>query len=330
MNEKNPTVSVIIPTYNREHLIGRAIQSVLNQTYQDFEIIVVDDASTDNTQEVVKSFNDLRIRYIRHEKNRGGSAARNTGIRAARGEYIAFLDSDDEWLPEKLAEQIRVFHQDPECGVVYTDILVVYPDGCELQRRAPKIKGSMFHKLLEANVVGTTSSVLVRRDCFDKVGLFNEELASCQDWDMWIRLARLFVFRKVNIPLVKYTWGHEQISKNSEAVCRGREAIMKMYDVDIRALGRRVEAVHHFNLGISLCCLGEIPMGRLHLFQALVKWPWNPSYSFFYIFASLLGAKGFQLLVLIKRILRTIFLPRNRFGLLLRIRNLRVVTHNGR
>ena len=113
MNGKTPKVSVIIPTYNRAHLVGRAIRSVLNQTYQDFEIIVVDDGSTDNTEEVVKSFNDPRIRYIRHEKNRGGSAACNTGIRAARGEYIAFQDSDDEWLPEKLEKQMQVFENTP-------------------------------------------------------------------------------------------------------------------------------------------------------------------------------------------------------------------------
>jgi len=95
---KNPKVSVIIPTYNRAHLIGRAIQSVLNQTYQDFELIVVDDGSTDNTNEVIKEFSqkDKRILYIKHDKNKGGSAARNTGIKAARGEYIAFQDSDDE------------------------------------------------------------------------------------------------------------------------------------------------------------------------------------------------------------------------------------------
>lgn len=107
--KNNPKVSVIIPTYNRAHLIGRAIKSVLNQTYKDFEIIIVDDGSTDKTEEVVKDFKDERVRYIRREKNKGGSAARNTGIKAARGEYIAFQDSDDEWLPEKLEKQMKAF-----------------------------------------------------------------------------------------------------------------------------------------------------------------------------------------------------------------------------
>ena len=103
-----PKVSVVIPTHDRAHLVGRAIRSVLAQTFQDFEIIVVDDCSVDNTKEVVQSLADSRIRYLRHEINRGGSAARNTGIGAARGEWIAFLDSDDEWLPKKLEKQLEM------------------------------------------------------------------------------------------------------------------------------------------------------------------------------------------------------------------------------
>ena len=102
----SPVVSVIIPTYNRAHLIGRAIRSVLDQTYQDWELIVVDDASTDDIPGIVKGFTDGRVKYIRHDENKGAAAARNTGIQAARGAYIAFLDSDDEWLPEKLERQV--------------------------------------------------------------------------------------------------------------------------------------------------------------------------------------------------------------------------------
>lgn len=120
LNEK-PTVSVILPTYNRAHLVGRAIQSVLDQMYQDFEIIVVDDGSGDNTEEIINGFTDTRIRYVKHQKNKGGSAARNTGIKLAKGKYIAFQDSDDEWLPDKLEKQMKAFKKaSDEVGVVYT------------------------------------------------------------------------------------------------------------------------------------------------------------------------------------------------------------------
>ena len=122
MAEK-PTVSVIIPTYNRAHLIDRSIQSVLNQTYQDFELIVVDDRSTDNTEDIIRQFRekDKRIKYIKHDKNKGGSAARNTRIKNSVGKYIVFQDSDDEWFPEKLEKQMKIFETASlEVGVVYT------------------------------------------------------------------------------------------------------------------------------------------------------------------------------------------------------------------
>jgi glycosyltransferase involved in cell wall biosynthesis len=116
-----PKVSVIIPTYNRAGLLKRAIQSVLNQIYQDFEIIIVDDASTDNTENVIESFKEHRIRYIKHESNKGAAVARNTGIKFANENYIAFQDSDDEWLPEKLEKQMEIIeHASPRVGVVYT------------------------------------------------------------------------------------------------------------------------------------------------------------------------------------------------------------------
>lgn len=101
-----PFVSIVIPTYNRARFLGRLVRSVLNQTYKNFEVIVADDASTDDTAEIIKTFKDDRIRYIRHESNAGAAAARNTGIKASRGEYVAFQDSDDEWLPEKLEKQM--------------------------------------------------------------------------------------------------------------------------------------------------------------------------------------------------------------------------------
>jgi len=119
--ENKPAVSIIIQTYNRRQSIGRSIKSVLNQTYRDFELIIVDDGSTDNTKELVADFNDERIKYVRHEENKGEAAARNTGIKAARYDYIVYQDSDDKWLPEKLARQIELLENaSPEVGVIYT------------------------------------------------------------------------------------------------------------------------------------------------------------------------------------------------------------------
>ena len=180
MSEKNPTVSVIIPTYNRAHLIGRAIQSVLNQTYRDFEIIVVDDGSADNTEEVVKSFYDKRIKYIKHKKNKGAAATRNTGIKAARGKYIAFQDSDDEWLPEKLEKQMKVFENAPaKVGVVYTDMWRIMRNKRKYYFSSPMITpedGIIYKQALDYKVMNIgIQTALIKREVFEKVGMFDEK-----------------------------------------------------------------------------------------------------------------------------------------------------------
>lgn len=171
-------VSVIIPTYNRADIIKASIDSVLAQTYDNFELIVVDDASTDGTEETVRSIGDDRIKFIKHNRNRGASAARNTGIKNARGQYIAFLDSDDLWLAEKLEMQTHTFKEaSPETGIVYCNVLTV---------KRNKMNGNIFDKILVHNFVGTASVVVVKKTCLEKAGLFDEDLPSCNDWDMWI------------------------------------------------------------------------------------------------------------------------------------------------
>ena len=156
----SPVVSVIIPTYNRAHLIGRAIRSVLDQTYQDWELIVVDDASTDDIPGIVKGFTDGRVKYIRHDENKGAAAARNTGIQAARGAYIAFLDSDDEWLPEKLERQVQAFESsDAQVGVIYTGTIAVSQSGEALSDyKAPRFRGYIFRDLLISNRIQECST----------------------------------------------------------------------------------------------------------------------------------------------------------------------------
>lgn len=174
--KNNPTVSVIIPTYNRAHLVARAIQSVLNQTYQDFEIIIVDDASTDNTEEVVKSFNDKRVGYMQLNENSGTSAVpRNTAIKTARGKYIAFQDSDDEWLPEKLKKQVKVFKNVlAEVGIVYTDMRRISKDGKKEYFHSPRIvpeDGIIYEEALDYRVacIGAATAV-IGKECFDRLG----------------------------------------------------------------------------------------------------------------------------------------------------------------
>src|SRR5262245_48882666 len=150
-----PKISVIIPTHDRAHFLPGAIFSVLNQTFQDFEIIVVDDASNDNTSEVVAAFNDERIRLLRHETNKGGSAARNTGILNAQCDYIAFLDDDDEWLPDKLAKQVNIlFASPPEVGCVFTGyVMMDRTSGRVIDHWLPTKRGDLSKDLLMNNCV---------------------------------------------------------------------------------------------------------------------------------------------------------------------------------
>jgi len=302
MVENNPTVSVIIPTYNRAHLVGRAIKSVLNQTYQDFELIIVDDGSTDNTEKVIKRFDDKRIRYIKHEKNKGGAAARNTGIKAARGEYIAFLDSDDEWLPEKLKRQMEVFkNASSEVGVVYTGFIYVDKlGGGTSKQHIPKKRGWIYEDILVENCIGTTSTVLIERKYFKETGLFDENLPSCQDWDMWIRLAKQCKFDFIPEILVRYFEHRNRITSNCKSVIEGHEAILRKFQNDIEKRGHKVKAKHYFRLGNYLCHSREMKLGKQYLFQAFLSYPWNPKH-FLYFFVSIFGGKMYLKIAQIKR-----------------------------
>src|SRR5438067_9202421 len=191
-----PKASVIIPTYNRAEFLRLAIISILNQTFQNFEIIVIDDAAQDYTREVVNSLSDKRIRYIRHEENKGVSAARNTGVANSKGGYIAFLDDDDEWFPEKLQKQFDLLEAcPPTTGVVYTGILVVEESSRKiLAKHFPKRRGNVFEEILTQNRIAQTSTFFLRKECFEKAGLFDESLDFGEDHDMWLRISKEFQF----------------------------------------------------------------------------------------------------------------------------------------
>lgn len=184
-----PTVSAIIPVYNRVRLVQRAIRSVLNQTFEDFELILVDDGSTDGLAEAMSSLSDPRFRLIRHAVNRGSSAARNTGISAARGHYVAFLDSDDYWLPEKLEYQLEFMtslKRRARLSCTAFEVRApIYPEG-ELRFSKALLTKQDFEVGCR---VSPGSTLFAERSLFDEIGLFREDLSRLEDWDWLLRCA---------------------------------------------------------------------------------------------------------------------------------------------
>ncbi len=185
-----PFVSVIIPTFNRKNLCKRATDSVLNQTYRDFELIVVDDGSTDGTTAdfLFKEPYNRYCRFIHQETNCGVSAARNRGVSESRGEWIAFLDSDDEWHPQKLAKQVAWINSHPDYNIVQTkEVWIRKGKRVNPPKTHEKIAGHIFRESLERCMI-TPSSVMIKKDFFLKKGAFNESLPACEDYDLWLRI----------------------------------------------------------------------------------------------------------------------------------------------
>jgi len=235
MNENIPSVSVIIPTHNRANLVDRAIKSVLSQTFEDFEIIVVDDASSDDTEQAIKRFKDRRIRYVRHHENMGAPATRNTGIRMARGDYIGLLDDDDEWVATKLEKQVNRFKESSGgTGVVYSGFEVIDQNGRIVQTMFPEFRGNLCMRLLERNMIGGSSIPLIKSECFNDVELFDVELKSCQDWDIWLRISKQYEFDFVPEVLVKIYDHGNQISTDYSSMIPGRTSMIEKHTDEFR------------------------------------------------------------------------------------------------
>jgi glycosyltransferase involved in cell wall biosynthesis len=204
----HPTVSVVIPTYNRAALIARSIQSVLNQSYADFELLVIDDGSTDDTAGVVAGFYDPRINYVRLPNNAGAGAALNVGIRMSKGKFLSFQGSDDEWLSDKLAEQMSVFQQSSrKVGVVYSDMHRILKHGSVRYHASPTVvPGRLVNpttQFYQVYMLGS-QSVVIKRECLDATGYFNEQLPALEDLELFIRLSKRFDFFRIPEPLVRY------------------------------------------------------------------------------------------------------------------------------
>ncbi len=209
---KKPLVTVIIPTYNRGWILKEAIDSVLSQDFEDFELIVVDDGSTDNTESILAGYaGDIIV--IRQD-NRGVSAARNAGITSASGKFIAFLDSDDLWLPGKLACQVDFFITNPEALICQTEELWVR-NGKRVnpKNRHKKFSGMIFEHSLPLCII-SPSAVMMKKRLLDQTGVFDESLPACEDYDLWLRICCRYPVFLIDTPLIIKRGGHEdQLSK---------------------------------------------------------------------------------------------------------------------
>ena len=227
-----PAVSVVIPTYNRAPLLGRSIRSVLGQSYGDFEVVVIDDGSTDGTAEVVAAFGDPRVRYVALARNKGAGAARNVGVRTARGKFLAFQDSDDEWTASKLARQMAAFARGSErLGMVYSDMQLIRADGTATYFAAPEVMSGRLidpaTRFYQVHNLGIQSAV-IKREYLEEAGPFNESLPAFEDLEMFIRLSRRCDFQHLREPLVKYH-DTQGISHDPRARWVGRKLLLKLY-----------------------------------------------------------------------------------------------------
>jgi glycosyltransferase involved in cell wall biosynthesis len=268
-------VSVIIPTYNYARYLDQAVRSVLAQTYPAAEILVVDDGSKDNTREVAESFGN-QIRYI-YQENAGPSAARNHGIREATGEWVAFLDSDDWWVPEKLELQAAEVRRDPEVAFVYCAVWGVTPDG-EKQLWKPENPDRLWPRLRYVNCISGGSGTFIRRDALLAVGGFDEGVAGVADWECWVRLARKYRCAAVMTPLTMVRLWPESMSANHEKLMgETRRILEKTLISDLHgwrrtAWRRRIWSNQLFHYAVSMQTI-DSKKERVALLESIREWP---------------------------------------------------------
>lgn len=223
-------VSVIIPSYNRENTIVRAVNSVLNQTYKDIEVIVVDDCSKDRTLELLSSIKDERLKFFKLEKNSGACVARNFGIEKANGEFIAFQDSDDEWLPEKLEKQMKVFESNSDVDLVFCQFTKIIKENTSVF--PPLESGIITRKVLLEKSYISTQTIIGRKECFNTIK-FDPKMPRLQDHDLVIRLSKKYRFYFVNEPLVNMYVQDDSISQNIKKLIDAEYLLLTKYSEEV-------------------------------------------------------------------------------------------------
>lgn len=259
-----PRVSVIIPTFNRSEKVVRAVSSVLTQSFKDFEIIVVDDGSTDNTHEALSEYMS-KIHYIQHPDNMGVSAARNRGITSSIAPWIAFLDSDDYWLKEKLSVQMEFVDQNPHTVACQTEeIWIKNGRRVNPKKRHKKPSGNIYAQSLKLCLV-SPSSVIIKRSLFEEVGLFDETLPAAEDFDLWLRISCRYPIYLIDKGLIVKEGGHEdQLSRQFSGMDRFRiKAITKLIESGILSHNQTIQAIKELSIKCRIYGEGCIKRGKI-------------------------------------------------------------------
>lgn len=248
-------VSVVIPTHNRSDLLVRAVESVLNQTHKELEVIIVSDGSTDDTDTVINQLKnrDNRVKSISYHPAKGANTARNKGIEAAQYSLVAFLDDDDEWYQDKLESQINVIKSNEDIGLVYTGKSAVYVNENITYSIMGKAQGDLSKEILKRNVIGTTSTVLVKKEILEEVGGFDIDLPAAQDYDLWIRasqITKVGVVPEEKLYYYNYT-DKKQISSNIERYEHARQVINNKYHDLFSTLSSEDKRSINANIAIS-------------------------------------------------------------------------------
>jgi len=282
-----PWATVIIPVYEQPDLLRDALDSISEQTIGDYEVVVIDDASTTNFEPVINEY-DNGVRLISHQENQGAAAARNTGIEHAEGEYVAFLDADDTWEPTKLEKQREVFENgDDDLGLVYTGFVQYELDGSEWERY-PEARGDIYLQELERDCVHPTSTVMVRRDVVEEVGGFDTSLPSRQDYDLWLRITEHYTVDYVDEILVDKREQPDSISKDFDSRIEGDLAVFEKVraraaDLDFTTRSR-IYSYHHHVIGRDYESNGNRWKALKHLGLAILRYPIRPiSWAMFVI-----------------------------------------------
>lgn len=255
--------SCIVTCYNREDLIQRSLTSILNQTFQDFEIIVVDDASTDKSIEKIKAINDSRIKIIAHEKNKGQNAAINTGIEASSYDYLAFLDSDDEWLPTYLMEMHNTYKANPTIGFAYANFV----DGPKLTLEGEQ----KYAETLDQGFLSSMITITAKKESVMHINKFDERYTICQDDDFCFRLAKKFSFKVIDQQLAVIHGSDNSMSNNLLRVAEGWAFLFGNYKNDILSFcGPKTLAKHFINISYQFFRCKEFKKGMSFYFASVL------------------------------------------------------------